>query len=197
MNTNRARENFVIHVMNSGFTLAADSFSRFIGREVRLASSNSVLVRHDDDFSYISDEDGELYVLVTRIIGNLYGKSYLIFSKQECDDIFKMAGKYTTPQLKEAMLLEIDNIISASVISKLSDALKLNIYGDVPELMRMHSLDLQEFFSDDVTNHDPFSVIFTNTTFRFNHNREIHPQFIWKLSAKIFEQIPTEKLTMK
>lgn len=199
MNSLLMRENFIVHLMNLGFGRAAGSFSKFIGKPVKITNTKSILIRHDDDFSYISEEEGNLYVLVTQIVGNLYGKSYLIFNETECNDISQLISgdSGVTEKMKEAILMELDNIISASVITELSDNLKLDIYGDVPLLKKMHAFDLQEFVSNDINETDPSSVIFTNTTFQFDHHREVHPQFIWKISTKIFDKVSSENLMVK
>jgi chemotaxis protein CheY-P-specific phosphatase CheC len=191
---NRSRENFIVHVMNTGFDRAASSFSKLIGRSVRVTHSPSVVVRHDNDFSCVSEEEGDLYVLTTQIIGEISGKSFLIFNEDESFEIFKTLGTNISDQLKEAFLMEIDNIISASVISDLSNALEIEVYGDVPHLRRIHSADLQDYMNDEVSKEGQSSMIFSNTTFHFDSGEQIHPQFVWKLSSKVFEMIPTEKL---
>jgi chemotaxis protein CheY-P-specific phosphatase CheC len=97
--------------------------------------------------------------------------------------------------LREAFLMEIDNIISASVISEISNTLKLDIYGDVPQLSKIHARDLQEFLIGKTMTDEPSSMILTNTTFLLDSKEKVHPQFIWKLSSKIFEMISDKKIT--
>lgn len=189
----RSRENFIIHIMNTGFMRAAQSFSGLLGRAVRITNSASVLIRHDNDFACFSEEKGDLVVLTTQIIGTISGKSFLILSDEESKEIFKSL-KSGNEYLQEAFLMEIDNIISASVISELSNALRIEVYGDVPNLARIHSRDLQDFMNDEIKKDDPSSMILSNATFHFEKGDRVHPQFIWKLSSKVFDIIPTEKL---
>jgi chemotaxis protein CheY-P-specific phosphatase CheC len=192
----RSRENFLLHVLNSGFEKAASSFSRFINQNVKIINPQSILVRHDDDFSYISEEHGDLYVLVTQIIGDVSGKSFLIISQEESHEIFcALNNSMSNEALREAFLLEIDNIISASVIGEISNTLNLEIYGDVPRLSKIHSKDLQNFIGSEIAHDDPSSMIFSNTTFRFEKKDKVHPQFVWKLSNKVFEMIPATKIS--
>jgi hypothetical protein len=40
---------------------------------------------------------------------------------------------------------------------------------------------------------DPTSIIFCKTTFQFDNNESIRPQFIWKLGSKVFEVIPVDQ----
>lgn len=193
MNT-RDRDNLLIQIMNSGFTKAALSFSKFVNREVKVVSSQSILIRHDQHFSYLNEEQGELFVLITQIIGEVSGKSFLIFSQEESQEIFRALNTSVSNEaLKEAFLLEIDNIISASVISEISNKLSIEIYGDVPQLIKLNSKDLQKFLKDEASAENPSSMIFSNSTFQFDKKDKIHPQFIWRLSSKIFDLINSEK----
>ena len=190
------RENTLIHIMNGGFEKAAIAFSRLINKPVKIINTQSILIHHEDDISYISEELGELSVLVTQIIGDISGKSYLIFSQDESKEIFRALNtSISNESLHQAFLLEIDNIISASVIAELSNAFSLEIYGDVPRLSKVKAMDLQKFMDTDALSDTRSSVIFCNTTFRFDDRDNIHPQFIWKLSNKIFEVVPDRKLT--
>ncbi|MBY0426214.1 MAG: hypothetical protein K2Q22_11300, partial [Cytophagales bacterium] len=112
-------------------------------------------------------------------------------------EIFKTLGASASNQaLNEAFLLEIDNIISASVITELSNALNLRIYGDVPKLFKVNSKELIDFMSSKIEKHDPSSMIFGNTTFQFDKQDSVHPQFIWKISRKIFDMVPAQYITI-
>lgn len=193
---NKTRETFLINVMNNGFSRAADSFSRLINKPVKIINAQPVMIRHDNSFSYCQEEHSELYILITQIIGDISGKSILIFNSEETQEIFKtISTSVNSDFLKEAFLLEIDNIISASVIAELSTSLDLEIYGDVPHLVKIHSKDLQEFMNKEMARDEHSSMIFCNTTFQFDKKDKINPQFIWKLSSKVFEIITSQKIT--
>lgn len=191
----RSQENFLIHAMNIGFDKAALSFSQLIKRPVKIVHSQSILIHHKNDFSYVAEEQGELYVLTTHIIGSISGKSFLILSKEECEEIFSALGtSVKNDVLREAFLLEIDNIISASVISELANSLSLEIYGDVPKLYKVDARQIQDFLFHEIKGENSASVIFSNTTFQFDKDK-VHPQFIWSLSNKIFEINSFEKIS--
>lgn len=197
MDANKEREKFIIHIMNLGFQRASEAFSSFIGKSAKITNTQSVLVRQANDFSCISDEKGEIIILITKLIGDLTGKSYLILNADESAEILKITSQnfgFVSQQLNDALLMEIDNIISASVISELSNGLQLEVYGDVPVLVRMHGTELEDFMEKEVEGMDRTSMILSNTTFQFNVSERVHPQFIWKLSSRIFETIPNEKI---
>jgi chemotaxis protein CheY-P-specific phosphatase CheC len=123
------QENYIIHALNNGFKRAADSFSQLMGKKVRITNAQSILIRHNNKFSYISEEEGELFILVTQVIGDISGKSYLVFSSEEVAEVSRsLKATNSKPELTEAFLLEIDNIISASVIADLSNALHIELY---------------------------------------------------------------------
>jgi len=189
------QENYLIHVLNSGFERAAVSFSKLINRQVRIVNTQSLVLRHNDHFSYISEEQGDLHILVTQVIGDITGKSYLVFNRDECSEIFKALNSNPSVALQDAFLLEIDNIISASVIAELSNALELEVYGDVPQLIKIQGQDLREFMRKEISKDGPSSVIFSNALFQFDNRERVHPQFIWKMSSRIFEMIPVDKIT--
>lgn len=198
METNafREQEKIILHIMNEGFHRASDAFSSFIGKSVKIANTQSVLVRHANDFSCISEEKGDIVVLVTKLIGDLSGKSYLILNANESAEIIRITSEsfgFVSDKLADALLMEIDNIISASVISELSNGLEIEVYGDVPQLKRMHATDLGKFMQQEIEGIDPASVILSNTTFQFSVSEHIHPQFLWKLSSKVFEAVPKGK----
>ena len=178
--------------MTKGFEKAASSFAGFINRKISLAHSNIILISHDDQFSYLSGEEGTLSVLTTEIIGELSVLSFLILSDAESNEISRAVSpdKDLSPQLQEALLLEIDNIISASVIAQLANALQIEIYGDVPSLQHVDADNIQEFLRRRVAdNPGQLSTIICNTTFVLNDKEHIHPQFVWKLNARIIDVI--------
>jgi chemotaxis protein CheY-P-specific phosphatase CheC len=193
----KSGENFLINVMTQGFSHAATSFSKLINRPVKIVNTQPVLIRRDSSLAHITEEQGELYVLTTQIIGDISGKSLLIFTKEESQEIFKAINTSVSSDfLNEAFLLEIDNIISASVISELSNSLGLEIYGDVPHLTKIQAKELTAFMLREMACDEHSNMIFCNTTFQFDKKEKVHPQFIWKLSSKVFEIISSQKVTL-
>ncbi|MGC3943077.1 MAG: hypothetical protein QM762_00830 [Chryseolinea sp.] len=185
------REERLMQIMGAGFERAARSFSTLVNKNVKITKCNSVKIQPGAGWSAFAEESGHLYVLVTQIIGDVSGKSFLIFNEDESQEIFKAVNlRRSNDALNEAFLMEIDNIISASVIAEMANALSLEIYGDVPSLVRMPASDLRSFVSKELGNDSSTSVIFCNTSFRFDERDTIHPQFVWSLSNRIFDAIP-------
>jgi chemotaxis protein CheY-P-specific phosphatase CheC len=186
-----SRDSFLLSVMNRGFEKAATSFSRIIQASITV-SADAALMRNHPSLSY-GDASGDLYVLTTQIIGDVSGKSFLILSNKECQEIFRaLNGKVANEKFQEAFLLEIDNIISASVISELANALNAEIYGDVPKLTRIAVRELSRLVETEMLNDGHSNLIYCNTSFLLN-SVETKPHFIWKLSDEIFEMIQASK----
>lgn len=186
----RDKENFLVQVMGAGFERAAHSFSSLVGKKVKVTRSQSVVVHNESSFPYFTEEHGEVYILITQIIGDVSGKSFLIFNQEESQEIFKAINLPATgTPLKEAFLLEIDNIVSASVISELSNSLNVEVYGDVPKLIVKNAKELASFIRSEIGDEIVSSMIFCSTTFQFDGKDKIHPQFIWNLNSKVFETI--------
>lgn len=200
MSNQKSRENFLLHVMNNGFLRAANSFSKFIGKNSRVSHIQPTSIRFNE-LSYPTDGKGNLYVLTTQVIGELFGKSYLIFNEEEAQNLTMLVGHTssthtTEQQMKEALLIEIDNIISASVIAELSEALQIEVYGDVPVLKKIPAPSLNDFVVKD-GNQDMNNALIIDTTFQFNVDKSILPRFAWKISGKVLDMIPSERLAVK
>jgi chemotaxis protein CheY-P-specific phosphatase CheC len=189
-------EEQVINVLNAGFEKAANSFGKLLNRPISVNPSKSVLFHPFENHSAVSGKKGELIVLITPIIGDVKGRSFLIFSKEESEEIFKsLNASQKDETIKEAFLLEIDNIISAAVIAELSRSFGLEIYGDVPQIIKMNAKDLFSFLVEEAKKDPSSSMVFSNASFQFSNKEAIYPQFAWILSKKIFEQSPVGKTT--
>lgn len=189
----KTSEEHLIQVLNAGFEKAADSFARLINRAISVVPSKSVLFHPFENHSTLSGKKGDLYVLTTPIIGDVKGKSFLIFNKDESEEIFKSLQSPKDEAIRDAFLLEIDNIISAAVIAELSRSFGLEIFGDVPQLIKTNSKDLFSMLMEEAKKDPSSSAVFSNTSFLFSNKESIHPQYAWILSKKIFDKISDEK----
>lgn len=202
MSNSKNRESFILHVMNGGFTRAAQAFSKLVGKAVKVSNAPVTHLRHND-FSHIPEAKGDLYVLITQVIGDFSGKSYLVFNEDECQNLCVLtnhvtAASRTPEEMRGDLLTEVDNILSASVIAELSEALQAEIYGDVPVLKKIRANTLKQFIASDSHHADGGAdILVANTVFHFNANEQIHPQFIWKISEKAYDLIPSERLAVK
>jgi chemotaxis protein CheY-P-specific phosphatase CheC len=200
------QEEFIIHLMNEGCIKSALSFSKFINSPVKITGNQSILIRSMDKFSYVHHDPGILHVFRTQLLGAVAGTSFLVFTENErnalLSGIEKWNLKNASDEFKDSMLSEIANIISASTIAELSNALQQEIYGDVPEIFKVDSRELQIMITNDLVDKKrssiiiPASVIMLSNIFTIGSNFQVHPQFLWKLDVRILERIPTNEVSI-
>jgi chemotaxis protein CheY-P-specific phosphatase CheC len=134
-------------------------------------------------------------LITTDVFGDLKGKSYLFLSDKEVELLTNgiPIGKDPKVNLKEEFLKEVDNILSASVITKLSNELKLKMYGDVPLLQGKTSAKIEDLFEDDF-GEETQAIYFNSMSFSFVNHLEINPTFIWVLNSAVLESINAKSI---
>jgi hypothetical protein len=75
------------------------------------------------------------------------------------------------------------------VIAQLADELGIEVYGDVPHIQHVKAGDLKKILSSGGLLEDQANILLCSTAFLFDKRDHIHPQFIWKLSAKVSQMI--------
>jgi chemotaxis protein CheY-P-specific phosphatase CheC len=193
-NHKNLHHDFIVQLMNKGFQRATQAFSVFTGQAVTYSSVQFNM--HNQNAFYDARLSNDLYIISTQLIGELSGKSYFIFNDAARKEICEIMNMYNALEAsQEGLLMEIDNMISASVISEMSNSLNVEIYGDVPISKRINAADLYEFVVGGSTLNATSDVLFAHTTFEIEKNKNFRAGFVWKLSDRILEVIPAEKLT--
>lgn len=182
-------------IINIGIAKAADSLSFFIKEKV-LIRLLEIQVNSRDYFpiSRKNHLTNKNYLLTTEIKGVMKGKAYLIFNEQETEKI----GAANLPEsirnnevekakMTEAILLEIDNIITGAVVTQFSNIFQCKIYGDVPSLNILAAQDINHHLS---VHHDQgLNVIYFNARFITKDETEITPEFIWLMDDTFFNEV--------
>ena len=110
---------------------------------------------------YISAQD-HLFILLTEFKGEIPAESFLILNPASA---LATAGlMYPQPNLsdtmRDAILLELDNILSASVATKFADILGKDMKGDVPQLIRKNFIQAQRYIDNELQANDvAFSLV--------------------------------------
>lgn len=177
-------------VIASGYENAAKSFSTITGGQVSVdrASLEIELCTDHDYLLKRLEHLNDLTVIKTSIIGDMDGASYFALNPEERETIAQMSlAAFGSPSSvqdvnESAVLMEIDNIISAAVITELSNALMVSIYGDVPQLMRFDDIS---GFHDHLNQGKNDHYLLSHATFSFECLDEISPTFIWEIDKKI------------
>ncbi|MGB0167239.1 MAG: hypothetical protein ACPF8V_10345 [Luteibaculum sp.] len=113
------------------------------------------------------------------------GVCYLIFSEEEVQRILNVTLPESTRKdpeklrvMGDAVLLEMDNIIVASVVTQFSNSFAYKMYGDVPQLGKSNSKDLKAKLKSENVGRDHF-IYFKSEM--HTEKLDISPEFIWIL----------------
>lgn len=181
-------------LINIGLQKAAQSMAFFTKDEVSIHSTDVQIKPMSFIDNLINKEaNQELAVLTTEIMGEVGGVCYLIFSEDEIDKILKASlpeSVLNDPDklavMGDAILLEMDNIIVASVITQLANALNYKMYGNVPTISRTISNGFMQIFSSARNNVNYF--LYFKSEFK-TKGLDINPDFIWLLDDNYLEGV--------
>ncbi len=86
----------------------------------------------------------------------------------------------------EAILLEMDNIITASVITQFSNFFKLSMHGSVPSLTKTVASGIDQIIKS--TNRTSNYYLYFKSEFN-TEGLDINPDFIWLLDDKYLDGV--------
>jgi len=190
--TNRAEA-----IIAAGLKKAAESLSFFMKEKITLQETDFSI---SDQFkASAAPDDQVLYVLSTELKGNLKGVCYLVFTEEESNELCKVALPpqiFDDPKklsnMKEPLLLEIDNILSASVITQLANELRAKVYGDVPNMHKMSNDELGNLISKQLL---PDKLIMGFQTEFISSKSHFHPNFFWILEPDFLQSVQQSLMT--
>jgi chemotaxis protein CheY-P-specific phosphatase CheC len=173
-------------IIHNGYHRAAESFSAMIGHPVTIENRAVDIQKNPPQPNTSVHKNEPVTLAITRVIGGLRGESYLLLTPDEESVICAMSrnafgGASIANQL---IVKEIDNILSAAVITEFSNVLNLRMYGDVPELYQTVNHDqLIELMNS--TQREGDYYVRANANFKFEGHVSISPDFIWKFEQKL------------
>ena len=181
-----------------GYEKACESFSNLSGELVTIKNFELFFGEAPDLLKKISSTENAS-ILTTNIIGEAKGKSYLVFNEKDAQGvpemlIQKMKSLQSNPDFAEIILKEVDNIVSASVITEFSNQLNLKIYGDVPKIIYPEDVN-KEWLQDEVENKEYLFAILSSANFSFEGDIKISPYFIWVLDKQFYTILNHKKVT--
>jgi len=181
-------------IVNLGLQKAAESMAFFTKEKVEL---KGIDVKQEGiskiDSIFPCDTNETKYVLTTEIKGDLKGICYLIFSEQEVNKILGVSlpkSILEDPEklavMSDAILLEMDNIIVASVVTQFSNSFQYKMYGDVPRLSKSNCIEFKELMKKENSGREQF-IYFKSAM----HTKELDicPDFLWMLDDKFIEGV--------
>ena len=179
-------EDHLKKAFQSGYANAATSLSKMTKDKINIDNFHHAVQKLDEsciDVPNLFYRTGENILVTTEVFGEVTGKSYLFLSQNDFDLLTKDLYSHKD-QIKEEYIKELDNILSAAVITKLSNELKMKMYGDIPLLIGRVSSSIENLVIDDF-NEELEEVYINSVTFSFDDHPNIHPLFIWVIDSNI------------
>lgn len=189
-NMKKQYKEFTQRVMKSAYEQAGNALSRMLDLPV---DQGSILIGYEPGLTVQAYRGNtkSYIVLVTEIIGDARGQSFLFWPEDESElvSMFLLKNLRENPstELKEAILKELDNVLTAAAITTFSNLSSLKIYGDVPTLMRLSGKELQDWLLKEVkypSAHRPL----VETVVRYSvQGLPVSPSFAWVLDEEFVE----------
>lgn len=173
-------------LMYKAFEHSASSFSRFLGQKVTFDVSHKI---ETESFLGNVPIDETLNLLISELRGDLKGICYLIFSKEDTEQIVRtqLNGTHAANgELQDALLLELDNILTASFVTVLANELNVSTHAYVPRLKKVDRSGLFSYLKADEVNYhltQKFKVAY------LIEGVQISPIFTWAFDAQISNYI--------
>jgi len=176
------------NAFEAGYLNAATSLSVLVNKKFVFEGFYQTSYRIDSislDTQDISSLGG-LTLLTTDVFGDVHGKSYLFLSAHDCEVLTKNIPQSGNSKIDfhREFLKEVDNILSAAVISKLSDGLNMKMYGDVPVWVGAVDEKIEQIINCDFQDRSS-EVHVSNIHFICDGIPEVRPLFIWVMDARL------------
>lgn len=187
-------------IINAGLKSAAERLSFFMKENIvaKEVAVNDLNVGNEENLAAKYDKNA--YLLITEVVGELNGICCLIFDDKEVLQLQQKAlpedilnNPAMLEMMSEAILLEVDNIIAAAVITQFSNLLKRKMHGSVPHLKVLNRTNLTTFISEHLGNQA--HIINFKTTF-ISSVKSFNPMFIWFMNQPFIEDVKAYATTM-
>ncbi|WP_020527757.1 chemotaxis protein CheC [Flexithrix dorotheae] len=186
----RHKQNITLEIIEKGCYKAAQAFGKMLDKNI-VCNAPNVKV---STLPGLKAKGNEIHLLTTEVIGQIQAKSYLIFSEKEAEEIVRYCSKNGMGSVDFEMsieiLKEIDNILSATVITEISNHFQLKLYGDVPFHFKGTSKYIEKVISQEINEkQDKYNqVLFVaHTNFNIENNLHFKPYFFWIFSDEFMK----------
>ncbi|MCU0433407.1 MAG: hypothetical protein MUC87_08145 [Bacteroidia bacterium] len=180
-------------IIRTGMNKAAETLSFFMKVPVGLASDLIPLGTEFDARQLQVREGNNTVMLTTEIIGDIPGICFLLFTEEETSELAvatfpasMLKDPAAASEMTHALLLEVDNIISASVVTQFANMLKCRMHGGVPKHQEIANSELPHTVG--LLIRERACVINFNTSFVID-GKNFRPQFIWAMDAAFLDFI--------
>lgn len=180
-------------LVNIGLAKAADSLSFFVKSKVMLNGLDLYISELNDIDQLSQRKKNDTHLLTTQLRGEVGGVCFFLLDEDDVNRLkaesFPKDQSFTTAdgeKMLNAFLKEVDNIITASVITQFSNLLEKKIYGDVP------TYKFCEYSNLDAELRSSISIDSCLLYFKVNFvtkNSELNPEFIWALDKEFIHGV--------
>ncbi len=180
----------LLQLINLGLQHAAASFSMLTQQQITICSDDLQL---SQDFGSAPEAAHEpRIVLLTQIRGALRGTCLLLLTEAAAEHLLKMclpaaAGQDAAERqtMREAFLLEADNIVTAAVVTQFAEWLEVPLYGDVPKLLHLTPVEIARLMDAGSSGQAPLSF---RTRFR-TQDAAFESAFVWSMDTAFADRV--------
>jgi chemotaxis protein CheY-P-specific phosphatase CheC len=180
-------------IISAGLVKAAESLTFFMNETITLKDFEEDKLINQPPLELGKKEEQNILLLTTKVIGDLKGVCCLIFSEEEANHLRQAAlppeileSPEMMAEMSDGIMLEVDNIISASVITQFSNLLKVKIHGGVPDLKRVNYKEMESIIQEDI--HNELYLISFKTSFE-SAKVAFNPEFVWLFDNAFIDSI--------
>ena len=180
-------------IISTGLVKSAESLSFFMNETITLKDFDSEKQLHQPPLELGKKNESNIHLLTTKVIGEMKGICCLIFSEEEANHLRSAAlppeilnSPEMRAEMSDGIMLEVDNIISASVITQFSNLLKVKIHGGVPDLKKVSFEEMEDYISREVNNE--LYLISFKTSFE-SSKAQFNPEFVWLFDNTFIDNI--------
>lgn len=181
----------LMNSFESGYTNASVSLTQLTKCKAGFNNFQHGSVKLGNDFlqsEVFSKFSGSHTLLTTDIFGDVSGKSYLFIPDCAVEILTSTIPSACNASIdfKEEFIKELNNILSAAVLTKLSNNLSKKMFGDVPELIGKISCHPNDIIHDDF-GEDMDEVYLNSIYFLLEDHAGVYPLFVWVLDKSTLD----------
>jgi chemotaxis protein CheY-P-specific phosphatase CheC len=180
-------------IINQGLSSAAETLSFFMKEPIVVEQIGVNNLGIADKTPLKLNYAGKAYLLTTEVVGDLEGFCCLVFTEKEAEMLQKAAlppevinDPVLFETMKDAILLEVDNIIAAAVITQFANLLNRKMHGSVPKLSSIDASSFEMFMQNFLTNES--HVINFKAKF-LAKGKSFSPMFLWFMNKSFIDDI--------
>lgn len=132
-------------IVNLGVAKSADAFASLAKEKVLLHTPEINLLKTDELGSFSGDMQTKSLIVDSDINGDISGKAYLLFSEEQAQEMANICLAHLKKEdseyekLKESLIVECGNIITACLVTQICNALQLNALASTPTLTNSYA----------------------------------------------------------